>query len=93
MPHVQGLKEGSCPYKLGGGDEPSFSQLLVKEARWELYFTGVLPMETIDRYSLQVYGSLNITTNITDYSGKIVKQQDDYVSTQLQGYDIILGEP
>ena len=69
------------------------SQLFVKEAGWQLRPESAPPMETVDGRQVLAYSSLKITTNIADRDAKQLKCQDKYVSMDIQGYDLILGNP
>src|SRR5204863_4354078 len=51
------------------------------------------PVKAIDGRSIHIYRSLKITTKITDRDGKMTQWRDEFVATNLQGYDFVLGEP
>ena len=69
------------------------SQLFVKEAGWQLRSDGAPPVETVDGRRMLAYSTLKITTNIADRDAKQRKHQDEYVSTDIRDYDLILGDP
>jgi hypothetical protein len=68
-------------------------QLFMKEVGWQLQPDSAPPVKSIDGRYVIAYGTLRIATNITDRDKKCRKQQDDYVSTDISGYDLILGDP
>jgi hypothetical protein len=69
------------------------SQLLVKEAGWQLRPNNSPKVETIDSQKIQNYGSLNITINITDQQALQRTRQDVYIAMDIRNYDLILGAP
>ena len=49
--------------------------------------------EAIDGHDVRAYGSLKITTSITDQNGKAKTQRIEFVAVDIKGYDIVLGDP
>lgn len=76
-----------------GAEMNLVSQLFVKGAGWQLRPDSALPARSIDGSTIRIYGTLHITTNVTDRDAKSCKQQDKYVSTDIPDYDIVLGTP
>ena len=68
------------------------SQLFVKESGWQLRHDGDAT-EAIDGHGVRAYGSLKITTSITDQNGKEKIQRIEFVAADIKGYDIVLGDP
>ena len=67
-------------------------QLFVKESSWQLRSDGNAT-EAIDGHGVRAYGSLKITTGITDRNGKAKTQQIEFVAANIKGYDMVLGDP
>ena len=89
---VTGWKTGKALID-SGAELNLVSQLFVKEAGWQLRPDAGPPAKAIDGRSIHIYGSLKITTRITDRDGKTTQRRDEFVATDLQGYDFVLGEP
>ena len=66
---VTGWKTGKALID-SGAELNLVSQLFVKEAGWQLRPDAGPPVKAIDRRSIHIYGSLKITTRITDHNGK-----------------------
>ena len=69
---VTGWKTGKALID-SGAELNLVSQLFVKEAGWQLQPNVSLPAKAIDGWSIYIYGSLKITTRITDRNSKMTQ--------------------
>ena len=69
---VTGWKTGKALID-SGAELNLVSQLFVREAEWQLRPDAGPPAKAIDGRSIHIYGSLKITTKITDHDGKMTQ--------------------